>query len=408
MGVDYDPLKVEPIRAIGAGTIVGIGSWGMYGAWFDYRLAGGRFAGKCIYVAEHIGSILKPGTRFRAGDTIATAYPGPYWTEWGWAKGLTPPQCPGRSAAAPNRTTSTLEVAPSLASCAAWAQRPCRTPGPGRCMRAGRADAMPLLLLGDHRRLTSFCARRLALTAVAAALVVVAEALATLSVAAPHTPHPRRTAAAHRASKPYGGEPQPSQNSITSNAPWIAAVTFVRDYAAWQADRLKKTSVARRHRARTPIGRARRTASLGRDKVRHTVGPHGRLRRRSIPRHKRGRQLPDRPTKVAVVGCIDPWRLARLTGELALFRSARFWRGARRTEWDGARVLLLSRYGYRRCAPSRSWHGLGWSVPRARASIARRVRIFNARLICDAWSPSGEPVNQPGIACGGGSPGGHA
>ena len=27
-GVDYDPLKVEPIRAIGAGTIVGIGSWG--------------------------------------------------------------------------------------------------------------------------------------------------------------------------------------------------------------------------------------------------------------------------------------------------------------------------------------------------------------------------------------------
>jgi hypothetical protein len=93
-GVDYDPLKVEPVRAIGAGTIVSIGSWGMYGPWFDYRLAAGEFAGKCIYVAEHIGSILKPGTSFSAGDTIATAYPGPYWTEWGWAKGLDTPSVP--------------------------------------------------------------------------------------------------------------------------------------------------------------------------------------------------------------------------------------------------------------------------------------------------------------------------
>jgi hypothetical protein len=93
-GVDYDPLKVEPVRAIGAGTIVSIGSWGMYGPWSDYRLAGGRFAGKCIYVAEHIGSILKPGTRFSAGDTIATAYPGPYWTEWEGPKRSTPRQCP--------------------------------------------------------------------------------------------------------------------------------------------------------------------------------------------------------------------------------------------------------------------------------------------------------------------------
>ena len=91
MGVDYDPLKVEPVRAIGAGTIVDIGSWGTYGPWFDYRLAGGRFAGKCIYVAEHIGSILSPGTQFNAGDTLATAYPGPYWTEWGWAKALDTP-----------------------------------------------------------------------------------------------------------------------------------------------------------------------------------------------------------------------------------------------------------------------------------------------------------------------------
>jgi hypothetical protein len=90
-GVDYDPLKVESIRAIGAGTIVDIGSWGSYGPWFDYKLADGQFAGKCIYVAEHIGGILTPGTSFNAGDTLATAYPGPDWTEWGWAKGLDTP-----------------------------------------------------------------------------------------------------------------------------------------------------------------------------------------------------------------------------------------------------------------------------------------------------------------------------
>ena len=90
-GVDYDPLKVEPVRAIGAGRIVDIGSWGTYGPWFDYKLAAGQFAGKCIYVAEHISSILPAGTQFNAGDTLATAYPGPYWTEWGWAKALDTP-----------------------------------------------------------------------------------------------------------------------------------------------------------------------------------------------------------------------------------------------------------------------------------------------------------------------------
>ena len=78
-------------NAIGAGTIVDIGSWGSYGPWFDYKLAAGQFAGKCVYVAEHIGSILAPGTSFGPGDTLATAYPGPDWTEWGWARGLDTP-----------------------------------------------------------------------------------------------------------------------------------------------------------------------------------------------------------------------------------------------------------------------------------------------------------------------------
>ena len=88
------------------------------------------------------------------------------------------------------------------------------------------------------RRSNSFRARRLALTAVAAGLMVAA--LATLSDAGPHphhAPHPRK-AAAHRASWARGGEPQLSRNSTGPRAPRTAAVRFVRDYAAWEAGRL--------------------------------------------------------------------------------------------------------------------------------------------------------------------------
>jgi hypothetical protein len=90
-GVDYDPLKVEPIRAIGAGTIVDIGSWGSYGPWFDYRLSTGEFAGKCIYVAEHIGSILPPGTSLNPA-TRSRRHTGPRpGRSGGWAKALDTP-----------------------------------------------------------------------------------------------------------------------------------------------------------------------------------------------------------------------------------------------------------------------------------------------------------------------------
>ena len=44
----------------------------------------------------------------------------------------------------------------------------------------------------------------------------------------------------HAGPKPYGGEPEPSQNSTTPHAPWIAAVRFVRHFAAWQASRLAR------------------------------------------------------------------------------------------------------------------------------------------------------------------------
>ena len=87
-GVDYDPLKVEPVRAIGAGTIVDIGSWGSYGPWFDYKLAGGRFAGKCIYVAEHIGSILAPGTQLQRRRHARHRLPGPLLDRMGISQSL--------------------------------------------------------------------------------------------------------------------------------------------------------------------------------------------------------------------------------------------------------------------------------------------------------------------------------
>jgi hypothetical protein len=128
-GVDYDPLRVEPIRAIGAGTIVDIGSWGSYGPWFDYKLADGQFAGRCIYVAEHIGSILPAGTSFNAGDSLATAYPGPDWTEWGWAKGLDTPAVTWAECGCTEQDNVNPGGRSSRGFCAAWVRGPSRTRG---------------------------------------------------------------------------------------------------------------------------------------------------------------------------------------------------------------------------------------------------------------------------------------
>jgi hypothetical protein len=150
-GVDYDPLKVEPIRAIGAGTIVEIGSWGSYGPWFDYKLAGGEFAGKCIYVAEHIGSILPPGTSFNAGDTLPRHTRDRTGRSGAGPRRSTRRRSPGRSAAVPSRTTSTRAGARLRASCAAWGRRRSRIRGRGRCTPAGRVDA-PTRSAIDHDR----------------------------------------------------------------------------------------------------------------------------------------------------------------------------------------------------------------------------------------------------------------
>ena len=81
---------------------------------------------------------------------------------------------------------------------------------------------------------------RAAVAAVAAALIVAAETLATLRAAAPHTPSARHlaTGSTRTITLPHWGEPQPFQGWTTAPAVRTAAVRFVRDYSAWQKGRL--------------------------------------------------------------------------------------------------------------------------------------------------------------------------
>jgi hypothetical protein len=97
-GVDYQPAVPEPVRAIGAGTVVYSSTSdclpsGWPGcAMISYKLTAGPLAGNVVYVAEHLIGLLPEGRSFAAGATLATALPGYPWTEWGWADcaGLTP------------------------------------------------------------------------------------------------------------------------------------------------------------------------------------------------------------------------------------------------------------------------------------------------------------------------------
>ncbi len=90
-GVDYRPAVPEPVRAIGAGTVVYSSTadcppsgWPAC-AVIGYRLTSGPKADHVIYVAEHLSGLLPRGASVRAGERIATALPGYPWTEWGWA-----------------------------------------------------------------------------------------------------------------------------------------------------------------------------------------------------------------------------------------------------------------------------------------------------------------------------------
>lgn len=86
-GVDYVPDVPEPVRAIGNGVVLFSSSTTRWpgGAFISYQLTDGPKAGNVIYVAEHLTGLAPPGASVKAGATIATAWPGYPWTEWGWA-----------------------------------------------------------------------------------------------------------------------------------------------------------------------------------------------------------------------------------------------------------------------------------------------------------------------------------
>jgi hypothetical protein len=312
MGVDYLPLKVEPIRAIGAGRIVDIGSWGMYGPWFDYRLSGGRFAGKCIYVAEHISSILAPGTQFNAGDTVAIAYPGPYWTEWGWAKGLDTPAVTWAQCGC----TEMDNVNPGGRGVRALPAQPRREDRAGSRSRAdvrGRVVLMRHRTRGLDRRGTyAPRARRVALTVVAAGLVVTAEVLTTLSAATPRARHAthRMTVTAPTSPPRYRGEPVLPRHSAAAAAPWRAAVRFVHDYSAWSAGRPHREPRKGCDGARDQAARADRAEQHWGDCGCRGVGARSSRRCERIRRDERDRQLPGRPARIALDGRLAARRLA--------------------------------------------------------------------------------------------------
>lgn len=86
-GVDYLPDVPEPVRAIGDGVVVVSSTTTRWpgGAFISYQLTDGPKAGNVIYVAEHLTGLVPEGASVMAGATIATAWPGYPWTEWGWA-----------------------------------------------------------------------------------------------------------------------------------------------------------------------------------------------------------------------------------------------------------------------------------------------------------------------------------
>ncbi len=100
LGVDY--AGSGPLLALGRGRVTmasntdsGPSSCWAISCWpgggiVVYQLLDGPFAGKYVYVAEHITVSVSAGQTVRAGQQIATLYAGYPWSEWGWAAGPGP------------------------------------------------------------------------------------------------------------------------------------------------------------------------------------------------------------------------------------------------------------------------------------------------------------------------------
>ncbi len=100
LGVDYGGFG--PLLAIGRGRVTfasdtdsgppscwAISCWPGGGV-VVYRLLDGPYAGKYVYVAEHITVNVRAGETITPGQQIATLYLGYPWSEWGWAAGPGP------------------------------------------------------------------------------------------------------------------------------------------------------------------------------------------------------------------------------------------------------------------------------------------------------------------------------
>lgn len=100
LGVDY--AGSGPLLAIGRGRVTmasdtdsGPSSCWAISCWpgggiVVYRLLDGPFAGRYVYVAEHLTVTVRAGQTVRPGEQIATLYAGYPWSEWGWASGPGP------------------------------------------------------------------------------------------------------------------------------------------------------------------------------------------------------------------------------------------------------------------------------------------------------------------------------
>jgi hypothetical protein len=100
LGVDY--AGTGPLLAIGRARVTtasdtdfGPSSCWAISCWpgggiVVMRLLDGPFAGKYMYVAEHITVTVRAGQTVSAGQQIATLYAGYPWSEWGWAAGPGP------------------------------------------------------------------------------------------------------------------------------------------------------------------------------------------------------------------------------------------------------------------------------------------------------------------------------
>lgn len=100
LGVDY--AGSGPLLALGRGTVTmatntdsgppscwAISCW-PGGGIVVYRLLDGPYAGRYVYVAEHITVAVRVGQLLSAGQQIATLHVGYPWSEWGWAAGPGP------------------------------------------------------------------------------------------------------------------------------------------------------------------------------------------------------------------------------------------------------------------------------------------------------------------------------